>query len=239
MLNERLDIKELAEGFAHKRRLVVKDALDCAVAERIYQSLKGPVPWRLAFRDTRYQGLRQERRVPMSEIAKLNPQEREALRRQIFSQSRYSGQYLYESFNLKAGREDGEASGLYAYEFLDFLESESFQNFARGLTGNSEINGLFAFAARYTAGNFHSVHVDVDEHDDRRYAFVFSFTKAWHADMGGLLHFLDEAGHVIDSFVPSFNALSIFAVPAHHSVSVVSPWVTGQRLTVTGWLLVR
>ena len=225
--------------FADRGRVVIKDVLDTAVAEKIHSCLMGPVPWRLAFRDARYEGPRRERRVPVSEIAKLSPEEMSALRRQIYAQTRHSGQYLYESYNLKAGREAGEAPGLYAYKFLDFLESDCFLRFIRELTRNTEVNRLFAFAARYTAGSYHSVHVDVDEYDDRRYAFVFGFTRAWCADMGGLLHFLDEDGNVTESVVPAFNTLTLFTVPAHHSVSMVSPWVTGQRLTVTGWLLVK
>ena len=39
------------------------------------------------------------------------------------------------------------------------------------------------------------------------------------------------------TFMPRWNSLSLFAVPAGHAVSLVSPWAEGERLAITGWML--
>ena len=50
--------------------------------------------------------------------------------------------------------------------------------------------------------------------------------------------FSTNDGAVCETFTPSFNTLTVFRVPAPHVVSYVSPWVTGERLSVTGWFTV-
>lgn len=57
------------------------------------------------------------------------------------------------------------------------------------------------------------------------------------ADWGGLLQFIDVDGQVLDTFLPRWNTLSLFAVPAGHAVSLVAPWARQDRLAITGWLL--
>jgi Rps23 Pro-64 3,4-dihydroxylase Tpa1-like proline 4-hydroxylase len=93
-------------------------------------------------------------------------------------------------------------------------------------------------ATRYIAGHFLKDHADESPFERRRFAYVLSVTKDWTVDMGGLLHFMDAGGSVVDTFVPTFNALTIFAVPTPHAVSYVPPWVAGERLSLTGWLTV-
>jgi SM-20-related protein len=67
-------------------------------------------------------------------------------------------------------------------------------------------------------------------------AYVFSFTKNWKIDWGGLLQFHDDENcKIIDSYVPAFNALTIFRVPQWHSVSYVTPFAMGPRYAVAGW----
>jgi SM-20-related protein len=70
----------------------------------------------------------------------------------------------------------------------------------------------------------------------RRVAYVLGLTKDWKFDWGGFLQFLDpESGRVIDSFPPAFNVLTLFRVPQWHSVSFVTPFAMGQRLSLLGW----
>jgi SM-20-related protein len=52
-----------------------------------------------------------------------------------------------------------------------------------------------------------------------------------------LLHFMDAEGKVIDTFVPIFNSLSLFLVPAPHCVSMIAPFATSLRYSITGWFL--
>lgn len=45
---------------------------------------------------------------------------------------------------------------------------------------------------------------------------------------------MDESDTVTESWVPQFNCLSLFKVPAWHCVSCVAPYATAPRLAITG-----
>jgi len=122
---------------------------------------------------------------------------------------------------------------------LEALATPAFIGFARQVTGDSSINKVDAQATRYTAGHFLNLHDDAQyQGAQRRCAYVLNFTKDWRAEWGGLLQFLDGGGKVIDSFVPHFNSLSLFAVPTPHIVSYVAPFASAPRLSITGWFTV-
>lgn len=184
-------------------------------------------------------GEHQQQRMTQAQFAALGPAGAQALQAQVLDQAREHFQYLYHHFDLAGGRNNADPPGLFLYELLDYLESPVFMDVIRSLTGTPELDDVYAHATMYTPGNFLKVHEDVTTGDDRRFAFVFGFTRDWRPDMGGLLHFLDEEDRVTATFVPGFNALMLFAVPARHLVSVVTPWADRPRLAVTGWFKVR
>ena len=177
--------------------------------------------------------------MTQEQFAALGPQNAAALRGQIIHQAKDDFQYLYQHFNIGGGQKTHQCPGLLLYEFYDYLRGPGFMGFARSLTGNKALNDIYAHATLYTEGNFLKLHEDVTDNDDRRFAYVFGFTRDWKSDMGGLTHFLDDNGAVVETLVPDFNTLMIFSVPAPHLVSQVSPWVRQSRYSVTGWLLVE
>jgi Rps23 Pro-64 3,4-dihydroxylase Tpa1-like proline 4-hydroxylase len=239
MLNPALDAEALAARLGDTGRIVIHDVFTPPVAQRIHRDLVKQVPWRLAYLDTRVTGEHQNQQLTQEQFAAMGPQKAAALRGQILSQARDNFQYLYQHFNIAGGQRTGESSGLFLHELLDYLRGDGFPEFARRLTGVGEINDVYAHATLYTAGNFLKTHEDVAPDDDRRFAYVFGFTRNWTADMGGLLHFVDDEGRVVETCLPGFNTLTLFRVPAPHLVSMVAPWVREPRLAVTGWLRVE
>jgi len=230
---ERLD--GLADTLASQGRIVIPQIFQPDVAGRLFDELRERLPWRLAFRDTRVTGEHQQQLMTQEEFAALGPGKAQALRAQVIRQARDHFQYLYHHFDLAGGRRNDEPPGLFLYKLLDYLESPAFMEVIRTLTGTPELNDTYAHATLYSPGNFLKIHEDVTDGDDRRYAFVFGFTRDWVPDMGGLLHFLDDAGQVTETVVPGFNSLTVFAVPTSHLVSAVAPWADQPRLAVTGW----
>jgi Rps23 Pro-64 3,4-dihydroxylase Tpa1-like proline 4-hydroxylase len=239
MLNTEIDIASAADSLRKTGRVVIREVFDQEQADRIHQCLGEKVPWRLAYRDMRVSGANQQQQLTQEQFAALGPERAAALRAMVFSQARDHYQYLYQHFNIGGGQKTGEASGMELYELFDYLRSAPFMKFVHELTGDAEINDVYAHATLYTAGNFLKIHQDVTNTDDRRFAYVFGFTRDWQADMGGLTHFLDDNGNVVETFVPGYNTLTIFSVPVSHLVSQVSPWVRQRRLAVTGWLIVE
>jgi len=239
MLNLALDIDNIAKNLRENGRTLIRDVLDPEVAGQVYDCLRQTVPWRLAYRDTRGSGTSQEQQMTQEQFAALGPQNAAALRGQIIHQARDHFQYLYQHFNIGGGQKTHQCPGLFLYELYDYLKGPDFMNFARNLTGDKTLNDIYAHATLYTEGNFLKLHEDITDKDDRRFAYVFGFTRDWKADMGGLTHFLDENGTVVETLVPDFNTLAIFSVPTPHLVSQVSPWVRQPRYSITGWLLVE
>ena len=238
MLNSALDTPALAAALRDRGRLVVQDVLNPEAAARVHAGLSSGVPWRLAFRDNRLDGRAAQKSLTQEAFRALGPGGGAAVSSTVMHQARDGFQYLYESFDIKGGRAAGEAPGHVLYELYDFLNGEDFLDFARQLTGDDELNDVYAHATRYLPGHFLKEHEDVTDWDNRRYAYVLGLTPDWPSDGGGLLYFHGPGGVVEETFLPGYNTLSVFAVPIPHSVSMVAPWVRQPRLAVTGWLRV-
>lgn len=118
------------------------------------------------------------------------------------------------------------------------LNSTDFLDHARRVSGSPDIAFADAQATLYAPGDFLTRHDDAVAGKNRRAAYVFSLTRRWRADWGGLL-LLEEDGDRQTALVPGWNRLTLFAVPRPHSVSLVSPAAPVPRLSVTGWLRAR
>ena len=238
MLNPALDIDALAAEFRERRRIRIGDAFLPEVANALHACLHDEIPWRLSCYDNRREGKETALKLTPEHVSAMSPEQRQSLQREILRQATDQFQYIYQSFDLLEGLREGERPGLFAYELMGYLAGDGFFEFATRLTGNSEINRIDGHATCYRAGHFLKYHADESPWENRRFAYVLGVTRGWDADMGGLTCFLNDQGRIVDCYVPGFNALTIFEVPVPHMVSFVSPWVTRQRLSVTGWLTV-
>jgi len=239
MLNKDLSLQNFRGALETDGRVVIPDVLETEVAERLATCLTTELPWELAYRDARFSPEHQAQRMSQTQFKALGPKQAAALQIQILDHARDQFQYLYQHFNIGEGMRSGQPPDLYVYDLLRFLQSDAFLQPARDLTGDASLNHVFAHATLYTPGSFLKVHEDIVDNADRRYAYVLGLTRGWQADMGGLLHFLDEDDTVTATLVPGFNTLTLFSVPARHLVSSVAPWVRSPRLAITGWLMVK
>lgn len=235
MLNPQLDLEGIRARLADTGRVAIADALLPEAAEALYACLSEEIPWRLSCYDNRRESSERALKLTPADLAAMTPQQRQALQQEVMRQARDRFQYVYQSFDLVEGFRSGETPDLFAYRVMEFMAGDAFFDFARDITGDAEINRVDGHATRYGPGHFLKLHADESPFERRRFAYVLGVTRDWHPDMGGLLHFLDEDGAVCETFTPSFNTLTIFRVPAPHVVSYVSPWVTGERLSITGW----
>jgi len=118
-----------------------------------------------------------------------------------------------------------------------FLQSEDFLDFGRRVIGAPAVTGVRVQASYYRPGDFLTLHDDSHRKDTRLAAFTLGFTRKWRADWGGQLLFHDADGNVTRGFKPEFNVLTLFKVPAAHSVAQVASYADAKRLSLTGWLL--
>lgn len=147
--------------------------------------------------------------------------------------------YEFDAWRISDEIEAGKRRGgpLAAVEAVyDLINSEPFLDFIRTLTGEPRAVYCDAMATRYRPGDFLTTHDDGVEHKHRLFAMVLNFTPMWRTDWGGLLLFPGPDGHVDEGFVPNFNAMNLFRVPAPHTVTQVASFASGPRLSVTGWI---
>ena len=230
-LNARIDPALLTPVFAHHGRIHVPGIFDRESALVVHQALAAAaVPWQAHFNDGAdvYD-------IPADQVDALAPAERERLLRPIHARARMGFQYLFENFSMADHYARGEHLELGLMRVFEFLRSDAMLEFVRRVTGIREVATVDAQATRYRAGHFLTVHDDRDEQKGRVAAYVLNMTPSWRADWGGILQFLDQDGHVAEGYVPAFNALNLFRVPAPHAVTLVAPFAGGPRLSITGW----
>ena len=238
MISEQLDIEHWRARLRHDGRVQIEDYLQLDIATRLRDCLLREVPWTLAIRDADdARTLDHETYSSMDSgaicatLTAANGREREDLGHDI------GFRFAYDTYMMVRAYKEGRDPGLALHKVLEFFNSPAYLSVQRALTGDDRVRRVNAQATRYRPGHFLRYHTDIDSTEGRLYAYVINLSRDWCADWGGLLQFMDDDGRVQESFLPRWNTLSLFAVPSGHAVSLVAPWAAGERLAITGWLL--
>ena len=228
-INPDLDQDAINRHLASRGRVLVRDFFTPQVAQALFDALQA-VDWDLAYRDAAGDVL-----LTGAELRQLDLTGRDALAQQIVDVATKGFQFSFLTHSLVhaalAGRTDLLA------RFVRWMADEEFLGYMRKLTGQAELNRVYAQATMYRAGSFLRAHDDHVEAEDRRVAYVINLTRDWRPDWGGLLHFCDDKMEVVETFTPHYNSISLFLVPQNHFVSQVTPFATGERCAITGWLI--
>lgn len=233
MINNDLDLPCLSAELAARGRIQIPEFLQADAAERLHACLANEVPWGLAER-----GAGDARVVRPAEQAAWGEAGYAARLAELAVQAKSGYAFAYDSYMMIEAYAQPALGQPPLLKFVvEFLNSPQFIAFARALSGDPSVRRVSAQATRYRPGHFLKRHTDAHSGEGRRLAYVINLTRRWEADWGGQLQFLDREGRVLESFLPRFNALSLFRVPADHLVSLVAPWATEDRLAITGWWL--
>lgn len=222
MISNELDIAPYRSALARQGRVQVQGFLQPDAALRLADCLRREVPWSTA-----------ERGQPDSP-----PWTGETLQHRMPAAYRTAAagfHYVYDRYLMVEAMKAGRDPHLVLHAVLEFFNSAPFLDFIRDFTGDTQLNMVGAQATRYLPGQFLRVHDDRHEEEGRRYAYVLNLSRHWEADWGGLLHFVNDDGSPRDAFLPLWNSLSLFKVPAKHHVGLVAPWAREPRLAITGW----
>lgn len=118
----------------------------------------------------------------------------------------------------------------------NLLAEQNVKKLLSAITGIAEPKFTDGQVTTYGKNDFLTGHDDDLAESGRAAAFVLGLTPQWRLEWGGLLMF-HEVGEVpFHGLCPQFNTLDLFAVPKHHSVSLVSPAAPRRRYSITGWL---
>ena len=216
---------------AQRRRVHVPNLFEGESAEQLFTSLSTQDPWNLVFnRDGKHVD------IGADSIALWNPEQRQQFDDIVFAQASYNFQYLYKAVPIYDVYHEGLLPGHFFNTLFEFLNSDEFLTFARELVGRPDIGFCDAQATCYESGHFLTSHDDAIAGKNRVAAYVINMTPEWDHNWGGALQFFDANGNIEQGFTPTFNALNVFLVPQAHAVEYVTPFATGSRFSITGWL---
>ncbi len=229
-----LDVAALRTVFARTGRVEIGDFLAAGDAARLRAHLLGREDWTLVLNagDAVYE-------IPREGVGQLSEEQRVELDRRVIAAARSGFQYRYESIRVPddpAARSDGDTL---LDAFVRFMSSRPVLDVIEQISGLDGLDFADGQATAYSAGHFLTEHDDDVAGKGRRAAYVLGLSPVWRAEWGGLLMFHRADGHIEEAFVPALGALRLFAVPARHSVSYVTPLAPEPRLSVTGWLRSR
>ena len=224
-----LDVGLCRRTFQHCGRIHIPGVLEAASADWLHNVLQNEVPWQVHFNEGgRNYDLHRD------QVAVLPESKRIMLTEQLTRNATARFQYLFHNYPISDAVLQN-AGALAIHDFHTFVNAPHTIKFIQEITGALDISYADCQATRYQAGQFLTTHNDDLEGKDRRVAYVFNFTRNWRPDFGGLLLFLDEQGHVEEGYLPLFNSLNLFRIPAHHCVSYVTPFANGCRYSISGW----
>ena len=229
-----LDAEELSKEFAANGRVLVPRILpsDCAMA--LSEMLAAECEWGLSLEA----GCAGRRFLHASVRRGLSQLQLREIFDAAYSDGGRHFSHLYENISLANYHDKRSRPGVLYTRFLEFVNSDTFLQFARTVSGIDALRVATAVACRYWRGHFYAAHVDQNGGQGHRASFVFNLTPAWEPQWGGLLQFRGKKGDVEEAYLPRFNSLSLFLASQPHSVSLVSAWAPHPRLSIAGALSV-
>jgi len=229
LFNSELDSGLCRRTFQNCGRIHIPAILERSSADWLHHVLQEEVPWQLHFNEA---GKNYD--LHRDQVAVLPESKRVMLIEQLTRNAGTRFQYLFHNYPISDAvlQNTGAIS---IHDFHAFVNAPDTLRIIRDITGAADITFADCQATRYQAGQFLTTHNDDLEGKDRRIAYVFNFTRDWRPDFGGLLLFLDEQGHIEEGYLPLFNSLNLFRIPALHCVSYVTPFAIGGRYSISGW----
>jgi len=230
-INPDVNLEQAAFELGRARRLQIKHFLISEDAERVHRMLATTTPWGLVYNEGD-----QVFDVPANILSQMDPGNVEQIFGGVVERAQSQYQFVYASFPIVShvcGPEDPKNP---ITSVLRFLNSGPVLDWFRTLTGRDDVRWIDAQATLYQSGHFLKSHSDLDEMNNRVAAYVMNFTKGWERDWGGYLQFFNDDHDIEYALRPIFNALNVFLVPIDHSVGIVAPFATEDRMSITGWL---
>jgi len=224
-LNSGLTAESYLDEFRTKGRVQIRDLLTDGSARTLLHKLQNETRWTVTFNEGEKQ----------CEVEHYDANLRVRLTYAAWERARTNFQYIYERYALSWNREPSPELDHYYSSVVEFLNAPEFLNLMREITGFPEIAWTDGQATLYRPGDFLTVHDDGPSVANRLVAYVLNMTPVWRPDLGGVLQFIDEKGNITEGYVPAFNVLNIFRVPARHAVTALTPFA-GLRYAITGWL---
>ncbi|MBT8077420.1 MAG: 2OG-Fe(II) oxygenase [Gammaproteobacteria bacterium] len=230
-IDHHCDVETLARDFREFGRVQIPNFLVPGDAESIHDCLTTQSGWSMVFN---LQGKHHD--TDASALDSWTEKDRRKLLDLIHQKAAAEFQYFYETLPIYDIYHRSLMQGHYVNTVFEFLNGDEFLTLMQRVTQDKQIAFADAQATRYGPGHFLTRHDDNVDGKCRRVAYVLNLSRNWSADWGGILQFFNANGNVDCGYSPSFNTLNLMRVPTEHSVSIVAPFATESRISITGWL---
>jgi Rps23 Pro-64 3,4-dihydroxylase Tpa1-like proline 4-hydroxylase len=230
-LNPDLNLDLYAKFFREHGFVQIPDIFEQASAEAIANILRDQVPWRHLITDANNKPIH----FDANDWQALTQEKRTALIESVHARARQNRGYSYYTYPMIEAILRGRDKGHPIHQMTELINSPTFLDIGRIVTGVDGITKADAHACKYEPGHFLTRHLDLGDDLERRAAYVLGFTRGWQPDWGGLLLFLKDNQDIDFGFLPRFNNLTIFDIKFLHTVTQVSTFAGELRLTITGW----
>jgi len=231
MLNPKLNRQELAHQFNADGRVRIANFLNTEIAERIRNCCLNEIPYEYL---THVDG--RNITITADEMATLNVSEKQELQNKVLAAASKGIGFFYSGYMMGRAQKDTDDENMkFMHSMFEYLNSDAMLSFICEITGRRDLKSADAQYTRYTSGQFLTRHRDDVTNEERQIAYVLSLSKDWHPDWGGLLLFYKDDGTPREAWAPTFNTMSIFDIRHVHSVTYVTPFAKGRRLSLTGW----
>ena len=230
-INPNLNLAALARTYAADGVVRVAGLFTPGAAEALARLLEQNIPWRLTISDA------EALKPQLYDAARIQAQGEAAVAQALakaHARARDGFAYVYLSYPMLAAYLAGWDAGHPIHAVLELINSASFLDVVRAITGRSDVIKADAQATLYRPGDFLSLHDD-GQGEGRIAAYTLGFTREWRPDWGGQLLFHDAEGDIERGFGPAFNSLTLFKTPRPHSVAAVAPYAGAPRLSIVGW----
>lgn len=230
-LNPDIDLEMHAQAYRENGLVQIPNIFEQASSDAIHKMLCAGMPWRHLLTDANDQPVH----FSEQDWAALDQPRRAELMRDALKRASENRGFHYFTYPMIEAYLKGWEKGHPIHHVTELINSPTFLDLGRIVTGVDGITKADAHACQYNPGHYLTRHIDEGEDRERRAAYVLGFTRGWQPDWGGLLLFLKDNQDIDFGFLPRFNNLTIFDIKYLHTVTQVSSFAAAPRLTITGW----
>jgi len=227
---EKEELCRLTAEFARAGVVRIREFLPEELASRLHHNLHNRGDWLKLINDD--EGIFEFDRLAQRG---WSADQRLALENRIYSNARTGFQFRFESIRVPDSPDDRARSTDLLARIAEQLSSPRALEYFRAITGSAEIAFADLQATAYAPGDFLTGHDDEILGKNRIAAYTLGMTPQWRLEWGGLL-VMHDCEQMARAFGPGMNILTIFKVPAMHSVSEVTQAAAHRRYMLTGWL---
>jgi len=228
-LSKKLDTKKLAKAFKETGRLQIPDFLEPKAAEEVFSALTLKTPWQITYNE----GKRAKWLDPKDVEVKIGRRIREMTNMIFESAAKGDFQYVRNARLLKENQTGMRPLEQTLVDAYDFLTGKEILGLIKAVTG-AAVKRADAEAHWYQNDHFQSRGDGRETGGKPLVGFSLNMARDWLAEWGGNTFFYGKGGDIEEVFVPAFNTLEIFSIPASHSIGLVAPFAQKFRVSITG-----